>query len=311
MEDAERKVYNKLTEIEEKLGEAEAATSLSVVENLLNTHSDNSLGTSFRMLISGNYSESTLHEVIVGHTTLAGKYSDFDIYDLGPSSIGNYLEAAAKLRENTFSMYETVSNTLEKPDGPRAFAELIHKNARPESPFAKPISTWTNQQFDAIQEAIDTSKNDIDLFREVMGFVQKLPIAEVYAAYKNAKQGMTILENVVGIELPSLQEALNAARATASKLSAETAVELERLKKREGNYQKMRDMPLPPGVQWTTLGQDRAWRAISEFFPEVNSQELNLPKGNKDLAEFARKLNDDINRQVEMGEPATKPYDCR
>lgn len=60
-----------------------------------------------------------------------------------------------------------------------------------------------------------------------------------------------------------------------------------------------------------TLTQSKAMSAISEFFPEVNSRELNLPKGNKDLAEFARKLNDDINRQVEMGEPATKPYDCR
>jgi hypothetical protein len=52
-------------------------------------------------------------------------------------------------------------------------------------------------------------------------------------------------------------------------------------------------------------------RNVAEAFPEVESGKLNLPKGNKDVVEAANKLEADINRQVEMGKPATKPYDCR
>jgi hypothetical protein len=49
--------------------------------------------------------------------------------------------------------------------------------------------------------------------------------------------------------------------------------------------------------------------AISAMFPDLDK--MNVPKGSKEVADAATKLEAEINRQVEMGEPATKPYDCR
>lgn len=60
------------------------------------------------------------------------------------------------------------------------------------------------------------------------------------------------------------------------------------------------------GSKPTETGQKAA---ISAMFPDLDK--MNVPKGSKEVADAATKLEAEINRQVEMGEPATKPYDCR
>lgn len=55
----------------------------------------------------------------------------------------------------------------------------------------------------------------------------------------------------------------------------------------------------------------QSMQRVAEAFPGIESGELNLPKGSKEVTKAASKLEAEINRQVEMGEPATKPYDCR
>ena len=65
-------------------------------------------------------------------------------------------------------------------------------------------------------------------------------------------------------------------------------------------------IPRKPGL---TILRSGMMQQLESMFPDMGK--LNLPKGNKEALEFARRLDADINMQVEMGEPATKPYDCR
>jgi hypothetical protein len=221
----------------------------------------------------------------------------------------NYIEESGNFRRSTYDILDTLtSNNFDKPENRRAFAEFLRKNVAPDHPYSQPISEWPAEYFDKLNKMLENSREDFAVFRKAKEIVSKIPASTIYSMYQNTRKASAMVENVLGVELPKLQELGQKVTSTIRDFKDVVDKKVETKKRQE----KLRQENIPVGrEQWTTLGQDRAWRAISEFFPEVNSQELNLPKGNKDLAEFARKLNDDINRQVEMGEPATKPYDCR
>jgi glutamyl-tRNA reductase len=66
---------------------------------------------------------------------------------------------------------------------------------------------------------------------------------------------------------------------------------------------------IPLRMPRLTALQGAVMQELDSMFPDLGK--LNFPTGNKETLEFARRLDADINRQVEMGEPAAKPYDCR
>jgi hypothetical protein len=250
--------------------------------------------------------EDTMKEAALdGSTKWARIMMDGEIAEL-PT---NYIEDAGNFRRSTYDILDTLtSNNFDKPENRQAFAEFIRKNVESDHPFSQPISEWPAEFFDRLDKMLEESREDFAIFRKAKEIVSKIPASTIYSMYQNTRKASAMVENVLGVELPKLQELGQKVTSTIRDFKDVVDKKVETKKRQE----KLRQENIPVGrEQWTTLGQDRAWRAISEFFPEVNSRELNLPKGNKDLAEFARKLNDDINRQVEMGEPATKPYDCR
>jgi hypothetical protein len=298
-----------LFQIGNKLDTAAENSTIKVVTNILEK-SDPAVARHFANLFTGELA-SELDSFLRDNTTKFGSPLDYDFFDTPSIDVGNYLETMGDMQGGMYDIYDTVvANNFDKPENKRAFAEFIHKNARPRSAYAKPISSWTQRQFDDIDMSLNEGKFGLTIFRQAREIMSKVPVATLYEAYRDANKGINVLENILGKELPRVQDLMRQLGVESTQLKTELA-KGDAARSIEQQYRQLRDTPLPPGVQWTTLGQDRAWRDISEFFPEVNSQELNLPKGNKDLAEFARKLNDDINRQVEMGEPATKPYDCR
>lgn len=96
--------------------------------------------------------------------------------------------------------------------------------------------------------------------------------------------------------------------------SFDTSRKLENLQKEINNLSAKvnnevaagKPIPRKPGL---TILQSGMMQQLESMFPDMGK--LNLPEGNKEALEFARRLDADINMQVEMGEPAAKPYDCR
>lgn len=306
---AEQTRYD-LNEIGQKVINATEDITLNVVTNILEKV-DPQLGKQFKRIFVEQEVYAALTPLLKDHTTKFGLPYDYEAYDMEGVIDPDTFKTTGNIQGGIYDVYDTVTaNNFDRPENKRAFAEFIHKNAREGSSFAKPISSWTQKQFDEINWALNEEKSNLDVFRRAQEVMSKVPVATLYKAYQDANKGITVLENILGKELPRIQDFVRKAEASVAQTKAQIERE-EAWRKEKQRREEMRKGPAPGREQWTTLGQDRAWRAISEFFPEVNSQELNLPKGNKDLAEFARKLNDDINRQVEMGEPATKPYDCR
>ena len=97
-------------------------------------------------------------------------------------------------------------------------------------------------------------------------------------------------------ESPEIKQKLEKFEKEFNQISAEVKMEMAAGK----------PIPRKPGL---TILQSGMMQQLESMFPDMGK--LNLPKGNKEALEFARRLDADINMQVEMGEPATKPYDCR
>ena len=97
-------------------------------------------------------------------------------------------------------------------------------------------------------------------------------------------------------ESPEIKQKLEKFEKELNQISAEVKMEMAAGK----------PIPRKPGL---TILQSGMMQQLESMFPDMGK--LNLPKGNKEALEFARRLDADINMQVEMGEPATKPYDCR
>lgn len=97
-------------------------------------------------------------------------------------------------------------------------------------------------------------------------------------------------------ESPEIEQKLEKFEKELNQISAEVKIEMAAGK----------PIPRKPGL---TILQSGMMQQLESMFPDMGK--LNLPKGNKEALEFARRLDADINMQVEMGEPATKPYDCR
>lgn len=325
--------FEKQADIGKALREIDAESSTEVIKNILEQSGNSVFADEFDAVINGydynsllnwlrvgipafkpssdyvvfrNREEDTMRAAAFeGDTKWARIIMDGEIAEL-PT---NYIEDAGNFRRSTYDILDTLtSNNFDKPENRKAFAEFIRKNVESDHPFSEPISEWPAEFFDRLDKMLEESREDFAIFRKAKEIVSKIPASTIYSMYQNTRKASAMVENVLGVELPKLQELGQKVTSTIRDFKDVVDKKVETKKRQE----KLRQENIPVGrEQWTTLGQDRAWRAISEFFPEVNSQELNLPKGNKDLAEFARKLNDDINRQVEMGEPATKPYDCR
>lgn len=325
--------HEKQAEIGEALREIDTESSTEVIKNILEQSGNSVLADEFDAVING-YDYNSLISMLRRDILAFKPSSDYEIFrnrfeyikkdaDLDESikwartimdgEIAelptNYIEHSGNFRRSTYDILDILtSNNFDKPENRRAFAEFIRRNVESDHPFSEPISEWPPEFFDRLDKMLEESREDFAVFRKAKEIVSKIPASTIYSIYQNTRKASAMVENVLGVKIPKLQELGQKVTSTIRDFTDVVDKKIETKKRQE----KLRQENIPVGrEQWTTLGQDRAWRAISEFFPEVNSRELNLPKGNKDLAEFARKLNDDINRQVEMGEPATKPYDCR
>lgn len=312
----ENELHRQLVHIGEDLAQAEEQVNVKVMTDLLAKYGDEKTAYTFRNLMTG-YSESALPELLREATSTIS-IPDNSILDLDPSGMRNYVESMGDWRGSIHDVYDViVSNNLDKPENRRAFAEFIHKNAKPGSGFDQPISTWDYDskrgggQLAWMDMVLQDARGELEVFRKAKEIFSKIPMGEIVSAYQMYAQTIPVLENIIGKRLPKLKDVLAETRQMQETVNRQYEdIRQDRVKKEK--YKQAKEVSIPGVSQVTALGRDWAWRELQRPLKGTARQGgLILPLNAGDASGFLNTLTNELDRQRLLAEPLEEAYSCR